>query len=295
MKFQLNRRILSDPVSRDPPILAVAISPDGEFALSSGLDFTLRRWEVQPGECTHTWQAGGPLYAITIIPGGEKALISTVMGAMLWDVKGWQFVRSFFTHYGGTYDIGYAQGLNMVVGAGEDSQIYRWDFETEEKYQPLRGHRTPVTALAMSDDSNLLISGDSSGEVRCWDVKSGECLLTWQGHESKISDIQLLSRSEQAVTVSQGEPVKHWYIKNGKLLLKYPNPQHWIETLAVSKQGNWMLSAGEGGLQVWDLSNQMKILEVDSPGITSLVLSPDNTFAVTGGQDGSLVVWFIKH
>ena len=82
MDIQLQKQELFKPIKRSPPMLAVAIIPDGESALSTGLDFVLRKWNLLLAECTHSWEAGGPLNAIAVGPSGEWILASTVMGTL---------------------------------------------------------------------------------------------------------------------------------------------------------------------------------------------------------------------
>ena len=59
MNYQLLKQDLFKPIKRSPPTLAVAISPDGNYALSSGLDFTMRKWDLHAGECIQSWEVGG--------------------------------------------------------------------------------------------------------------------------------------------------------------------------------------------------------------------------------------------
>ena len=294
MKFNLSRPILSEPVSSDPPMLAVAISPDGEFALSSGLDFTLRRWKVQLGKCTHTWQAGGPLNAITVMPDGEKALISSVMGALLWDLSRWQFIRSYLTNYGGTYDIAYSECMGMVIGAGEDSLIYRWDFESGEKYKPLVDHQYPVSTLAVSDRTNLILSGDSSGEIRLWELSSGDPLAAWQGHDNLITDLAVLPQYRKLVSASHEPQIKIWDLDSGEKLNELSDHTGRVTALAASKDENWMLSAGEDGIRIWDLENYRCLYSDPSDQISCLALRADDKVAISGSRDGGLSIWSLQ-
>lgn len=291
MIFHSRKQELFKPIKRSPPMLAVAITQDGNHALSTGLDFVLRKWDLLSGKCTHTWEAGGPLNAITVSPDGKWALTSTVMGALQWDLKGWQFMRSFLTYKGGTEDVAYADKLGMIIGAGEDSLIYRWDIESGEKHKPLADHKYPISALAVVEKDNLLISGDSSGELRLWDLSSGDCLGSWRAHDSKVTDLAILSQSRQVISVSQETLIRTWDLDTGEPLQELSGHTGWIEALAVSKQENWMLSVGEDGLRLWDLKNYCDVYSDNSIDISCLALSTDEKFVVTGGRDGHLSVW----
>jgi len=272
-------------------MLAVAITPDGDYALSSGLDFVLRKWDLRSGGYTHSCEAGGPLNAITVSPDGEWALLSTVMGAVQWDLHRWQFIRSFLTYKGRTDDLAYSDELGMVIGVGEDTLIYRWDLETGEKHEPLVDHQYPVSALSLGKNNDTLLSGDSSGNLRFLDLSTGECLLTWQGHEGKITDHALLSHSRQVITASQDALIKIWDLDTGDQLQELSSHTGWVEALAVSEQEKWMVSAGEDGIRIWDLVNHQNIYADNSVDISCLALSPDEQYAINGSRDGSLSIW----
>ena len=274
-------------------MLAIAITPDAEYALSSGLDFILRKWDLRSGECSHTWEAGGPLNAILVSPSGEWALLGAVQGVVQWNMQSWQPTRSFWTYKAAIDDVAYVDELGMVLGAGNDTLIHRWDLETGEDYNPLVEHQHPVSALSVGNNSDHLLSADSSGYLRLWDLSTGECLLIWQGHERKITDLALLPHSRRVISVSQGKLIKIWDLRSGQQLQVLSGHTGWINALAVSEQENWMLSGGEDGLRIWDLESNQNVHSENSVDISCLTLSPNEQSAISGGRDGHLSLWTI--
>jgi WD40 repeat protein len=54
---------------------AVAVTPDGRFALSGSSDKTLRLWELATGACVHTFEGHtNQVIAVTVTPDGRFAL-----------------------------------------------------------------------------------------------------------------------------------------------------------------------------------------------------------------------------
>lgn len=294
MTCQVHKQDLIKPSEKAFPVNAVAVTPDGNHALSSGLDFTMRQWDLRTRKLTQSWEAGGPLSAITIHSSGEWALISTVMGALLWDLSRWQFIRSYRTNYGGTYDIAYSESMGMVIGAGEDSLIYRWDFESGEKYKPLVDHQYPVSTLAVSDRTNLILSGDSSGEIRLWELSSGDPLAAWQGHDNLITDLAVLPQYRKLVSASHEPQIKIWDLDSGEKLNELSDHTGRVTALAASKDENWMLSAGEDGIRIWDLENYRCLYSDPSDQISCLALRADDKVAISGSRDGGLSIWSLQ-
>jgi WD40 repeat protein len=294
MAIHISRKELNWSLEINFPILAMAITTDGKNAISSGLDFTMRKWDLHAVECAQSWDAGGPLNAITIHPNGIWTLVSTVMGALRWDLARWHFIRSYQTNYGGTDDIAYAEQLGMVIGAGEDSLVYRWDIESGEQYKSLVDHRYPVSALAISDYANLLLSGDSSGEIRLWELSSGDPLAAWQGHDNRISDLAVLPQTRKLVSAAQESLIKVWDLDSGELLQEMSAGKGWVNALAVSQHEEWMLSAGKDGLRIWELEDYQCVHSDGSVDISCLALSADDRFAIGGSRYGSLSTWSIQ-
>ncbi|MFN2215164.1 MAG: WD40 repeat domain-containing protein [Anaerolineales bacterium] len=294
MKFRLQRAELFKPKSKSAPVLSVAITPDGNFAFSSGLDFVLREWDLRSRECTRSWEAGGPLNAIMVTPCGKWILASTVMGVLQWDLQRWYFVRAFIANEGGTEDIAYSKKLGMLVGAGEDSLIYRWDLESGEKYPTLGEHQYPVSALSLGEHGELLFSGDSGGEIRVWDLASGKCMNVWQGHRGKITNLAFLPRTQRVVSSSWETGIKIWDLNSGTLLFELTDHTVCMETPAVSGMENWLITGGENGIYIWDLEKQKNIYHNPSANISCLALRHDHQHIISGSRDGSLSTWMFQ-
>lgn len=113
-------------------VRAVAVSPDGEFALTASNDGLARVWSVRSGECIarfsgHAgWWGFHGVTGAAWLPGAEHALSTGEDGTLrLWDARSGQELR-------------------------------RWD------------HRRGIRCLALSPDGKLAVTGAWDGTLRVW-------------------------------------------------------------------------------------------------------------------------------
>jgi eukaryotic-like serine/threonine-protein kinase len=69
----------------------------------------------------------------------------------------------------------------------------------------LRGHRTGVSAVAVSPNGQICASGDANGIVRLWKVDTGEPLAELIGHTARIGSIKF-SRDGRYLVTGAGNP-----------------------------------------------------------------------------------------
>jgi WD40 repeat protein len=113
-------------------VTAVALTPDGLFALTGTNDGAARAWSVRSGEevCRFTGHAGWwgfrAVTGVAFLPGGERALSSCEDGTLcLWDARTGQ-------------------------------ELKRWD------------HKRGIRRLALSPDGRLAVTGAWEGSLRVW-------------------------------------------------------------------------------------------------------------------------------
>ena len=111
------------------PGLAINILPDGKRALSSGLDFHLRLWDLEEECCIKSWNANGPLFAIETISDGTIALLGAVQGIVCFNIDNWDLCQqSTLWSHTLIHSIAYSESTGELLGGSEDSTIHRWHF-----------------------------------------------------------------------------------------------------------------------------------------------------------------------
>jgi WD40 repeat protein len=261
----------------------LAVCPDGRHALSSGLDFSLRLWDLEAGTCTRVWKAGGPINSIAVDPEGAWTLLGAVRGVIWWDLETWNLRRPspFWTRKGQITAVACAAATGMVLGASEDLAIYRWDLNTASPLDPLLGHRWTPSALAVEARGDVAVSGDTSGQLRLWDLETGACLRAWQGHAGSVTDLAISASGAFAASASRDRRIRIWDLPSAECARTLEGHTEPVTAVAVSAGGRELVSGGDDSLRIWDLDQPRRQRCLDDSPVAALALTPDGTWVVT--------------
>jgi serine/threonine protein kinase len=125
----------------DAPVYAVARSPNGRLALSSGADKTIRLWDLRTGKelrqfVGHKDGAAG----VHFLDNRRAMSIGLDKTARLWDVaSGHELARFELPAKAGALVAASLDG-RRILSCGEDFTMVVWDFETSKEIHRLTGH-----------------------------------------------------------------------------------------------------------------------------------------------------------
>ncbi|HYT89369.1 MAG TPA: serine/threonine-protein kinase, partial [Gemmataceae bacterium] len=111
-------------------VAAVAFSPDGEHALSGGVDKTVRLWKVATGE----------------------------------------EVRSFGPHDKAAHAVAFSPDGQRAASGSEDETVRVWEVSSGKELKRFKGVGLAVDQLVFSHDGRRILAVDWLGDVHVWDV-----------------------------------------------------------------------------------------------------------------------------
>ena len=135
-------------------VTAVAISPDGRWALSGSSDEQdseqagLRLWQLATGMCLRRFEGHtDKVNCVAISPDGRWAL----------------------------------------SGGTGDQTIRLWEVATGKCAGRFEGHTGDVSCIAISSDGRWVLSGSDDGTLRLWEVSTGRCVHTFASYVRCVS------------------------------------------------------------------------------------------------------------
>jgi len=245
----------------------VAISSDGQFALSGSWDGTLRLWDLNTGSTTrsfigHTKDVLSVAFSADnrqIVSGSRDKTIN------LWNTLGQlKFTITEEGHTEWVSCVRFSPNLAtpLIVSAGWDKLVKVWNLTQCKLRTNLIGHSGYVNTVTVSPDGSLCASGGKDGTAMLWDLNEGRHLSSLDA-----GDV--------------------------------------IHSLCFSPNRYWLCAATASTIKIWDLESKVCVDEL-TPNFgqqgkktvpiqcISLAWSADGTTLFAGYTDNQIRVWVVS-
>ena len=232
-------------------VTSLALLPDGQHAVSSSLDGTLRIWDLASGQTTLTVQVHQDgVSAMAITPDGRQA-----------------------------------------VTTGWDGTVQVRDLGTNEEVLRFKAHNESIGALAITPDGERIITGADDRLIRVWDRVTGAQLLELVGHGDLVRSLAVSPDGRTLISGSWDATVRIWDLETGKQMHFLAGHDGWVPAVAVSPDGSYALSGGwDRTLRIWDLwtGESAGVIAGFRAPVLAISVLPDGKELLAGTGDGTL-------
>jgi guanine nucleotide-binding protein subunit beta-2-like 1 protein len=244
----------------------VAISSDGQFALSGSWDGTLRLWDLNTGTTTRNFYGHTKDVLSVAFSADNRQIVSGSRDKSinLWNTLGQcKFVITEAGHKEWVSCVRFSPNLAtpLIVSAGWDKMVKVWNLTHCKLRTNLIGHTGYVNTVTVSPDGSLCASGGKDGTAMLWDLNEGRHLSSLDA-----GDI--------------------------------------IHALVFSPIRYWLCAATASAIKIWDLESKVCVDEL-KPEIKqskkavpiqciSLAWSADGTTLFAGYTDNVIRVWVVQ-
>jgi guanine nucleotide-binding protein subunit beta-2-like 1 protein len=244
----------------------VAISSDGQFALSGSWDGTLRLWDLNTGVTTRNFYGHTKDVLSVAFSADNRQIVSGSRDKAinLWNTLGQcKFVITEDGHKEWVSCVRFSPNLAtpLIVSAGWDKMVKVWNLTHCKLRTNLIGHTAYVNTVTVSPDGSLCASGGKDGTAMLWDLNEGRHLSSLDA-----GDI--------------------------------------IHALVFSPIRYWLCAATASAIKIWDLESKVCVDEL-KPEIKqskkavpiqciSLAWSADGTTLFAGYTDSKIRVWGVQ-
>lgn len=236
----------------------IALSPVIESLVSASWDKTLRSWDIENGETLSTFEGHtGKVAYVSLISHGRRVVSSSEDKSIkVWGLGG--TCQSSFTpsaqqqitdenpsliHFTPNETVIFTLGKNLYVL--DDLKIMM----TEPAYL-IATHKTPIDAIALSDDTNILASSSEDGEVILYDFDNEKSLGSLDiGKKVYALDFSPLDFSSD----------------------------------------KWLAIATESSIEIWDVESKTKLNSVDNSSTCTSITWSGNGYSIYSGHSDNLV------
>jgi cytochrome c len=279
------------PVRHDGAITTLALSPEGDKAVSGGADGAVIRWNLETGAGTTYRFHVGAVTAIAYLPDDWVVSLGQDRRIALW--KPGEAVP--LATLSGSPDVGTAVGISEAIGGiavgYADGTLRVWIGSGIINDAALTVGRPAVTVVgvAFSSDQTNLISGHRDGTIRITPITGGEARVS--AIRSGARALAVAFDGEMVVAGDNG--AVHLLDRSGTLRTSVLLVDGALTRMALSFNGDIVATAtADGRLVLFErlLATRLALARIPA-GDTALAFHPDGKRLFTGHPDGSIRVW----
>jgi WD40 repeat protein len=279
-------------------VRAVAITSDGQRAISASDDQTVKVWDLERGaeERTLTGHADW-VRAVAVIPNGLRAISASDDHTLkIWDIETGAAELTIDTYGDWVWALAVTPDGRYAISASDDRTLKIWDLERGTVERMLKGHSAEVNAVAVAPDGRVLVSGSDDRTLRVWDLSRGTEVGILKGHTAKVNAVAVTPNGRHAISASADDTLRVWELEqSGAAQPRTVTARAYrVRGLAVTPDGRRVITAFEDyTLKVWDLEHEVeeRSLEGHTDWVNAVAVTPDGRYAVSASDDHTLKVW----
>ncbi|GAA5797011.1 Guanine nucleotide-binding protein subunit beta-2-like 1 [Helicostylum pulchrum] len=242
----------------------LAVSSDGQFALSASWDHTLRLWDLTTGKTT----------------------------------------RRFVGHSNDVLSVAFSADNRQIVSGSRDKTIKLWNTLGECKYDITQdNHSEWVSCVRFSPNpaNPLIVSAGWDKLVKVWDLAKMKLRTNFIGHNGYVNTVTISPDGSLCASGGKDGQVMLWDLNEAKHLYSLDAGKE-VHALTFSPNRYWLCAAVGSSIKIWDLENQtlLDVLTPDfsslgvkqaQPQCLSLAWSADGSTLYSGHSDHLIRVW----
>jgi len=150
-------------------------------------------------------------------------------------------------------------GATLAIGDG-DWQAQLYDTRTWQRIALLK-HSGPVDQLQFSQDGRWIATGSQDRTARVWDTADGTPVTPILPNGFDGLCLSFHPSGEELYTGGWKTVIQRWQIPGGgsdPRVFSTAAPPHHLDS---TKDGRWLVSGGEGFVQVWDVDSGTALLD----------------------------------
>jgi dipeptidyl aminopeptidase/acylaminoacyl peptidase len=287
------------PLQHRGSVVTAAFSPDGKQVVT-GADKVVRLWDLATGREAKQITLGDKVAQVVLSPDGRTLFtVSAEKAAALQrtDVATGKAVWKSQVGRGTLKSVAISpDGRRLAVGS-DDHSVCALDAPTGRMLMMAQGHRGAVTSVAVSPDGKQLATGSADNSVQVWDMPTGRALMRLQGHNKGVECVAFSPDGKALASGGQDKVVRLWDVSTGKELRQF-EAKDAVRCIAFSPDNKLLaVAAGDKPVRLSDVATGKETRQFGGiqGKVNAIAFSPDATRVLTAGQDGTAIVWDLKH
>ena len=243
-------------VGHEDKVSAVALSLDGNLAVSTGRDQTIRIWNTKTGKCA-------------------------------WVMEGHQdWIRDIALSLDGRY----------VISGSWDMTVRIWNTGTGKCARILNDKIRSISKVAFHPLGRIAAVATAAGSIGLWDIPEERMIGNWSAHMGEINSLAFSRDGRYITTAGDDATVKIWDTNTQRQLRSFTRGRIPITAVCLLTGFQTVFSAMKDGMfEIRNLNDEKNPLVVSGHYAEILALSciVDNRFMLTASRDQTVKIWKI--
>jgi cytochrome c len=272
------------------PVRALAITADGQTAISGSFDETAIRWSLARDAAEQVMRFhDGSVNAVAVLPDGRIATAGQDRRVALWAPGADRPATVLSGHEAPVVALAAAPDGALIASASWDRTVRVWPLAGGEA-RVLEGHQQNVNGVAFTPDGRALVSAGYDLTLRIWPLAGGAPTVA-----TLPSPLNAVAVAPDGEIVTGGADGKVYFVSpSGDVRGAVAAAETPIIALAVSRDGALVAAAGvRGSVAIIDRTSRTVSRTLVGPGLPvwSAAFLPDNRTLLTGGTDRMIRRW----
>jgi WD40 repeat protein/serine/threonine protein kinase len=281
-------------IMQNPTIVkSVAITPDGRYAVSGSSDKTLKMWDLETCKWIRTMVGHtDAVTSVAITPDGRYAVSGSGDDTIrVWDLKTRRGIHTMETY--NVTSVAITPDGRYAVSGSTDKTLQMWDLETGRSISTMKVSSI-LFSLAITPDAKYLVSGSKDRLLRVWEISFDKAFQAeLRVVLPKSFDEKIKEEDVHAQAIRQAEALYKEGNYRSSFTVLY---DAWEDSGFSDKESirglysNLIKKGRIKGLAIC-FRFQKGLLIGHINQVTSVAITPDGRYAVSGSSDKTLRVW----
>ncbi|KAL1562565.1 U3 snoRNP-associated protein-like protein [Salvia divinorum] len=291
----LKARCLKDPQGRakkhSKQVLAMAVSSDGRYLATGGLDRHVHLWDVRTRQHVQAFPGHkGPVSCLTFRQGTAELFSGSFDRSIkIWNAEDRTYISTLFGHQSEVLTIDSLR-KERVLTVGRDRTMHLWKVP-EESQLVFRAPASSLECCCFINNDDFL-SGSDVGNVELWNVLRKKPVHIVKNAHVSFGEPKSDQNNLQGLSNGHKENDAEDLLRHGSTALS------WVNSVAVCRSSDLAASgAGNGLVRLWQIENESKglrpLFELPLDGfVNSLAFAKSGKFLIAGvAQEPRLGRW----